>query len=217
MDRPVHPDPSMAYSDDPGRASGALRRSRYRRVEPWLRGDLLEIGCATSDLPGSLPAAVTSYSGCDLDSLAIERLSQEHPEHSFAVVDLDAGGFPADFGPFDTVLAAAVIEHLFNLRSVMERVVSVLKPGGRVVMTTPTPIGNDVVLPLTARFGITSRNAHDDHINILNRKRFGLLAREVGLELVRYRYFQGGLNSLAVMEPPGSGGSGPAAQREGEG
>lgn len=189
-------------SGDTGKVSGALQGSRYRQVLPWLRGDLLEIGCGWSDLPSNPPSSVTSYAGCDLEQSTVDRLTNAYPEHRFVALDLDAADYPDDYGPFDTILAAAVIEHLFNLRSVMERLIAVLRPGGRIVMTTPTPIGNDFVLPLTAALGLTSRTAHDDHIAILNKKRFRHLSQEVGLELIQYNRFQLGMNSLAVMELP---------------
>lgn len=186
-----------------GKASGALQASRYRQVLPWMRGDLLEVGCGLSELASNTPAAVTSYTGCDLKPSTVDRLTKQYPQHRFAAIDLDMSDFPADFGPFDTILAAAVIEHLFNLRSAMERLVAVLRPGGRIVLTTPTPIGNDVVLPLTALVGLTSKDAHADHIAILNKRRFRHLSSEVGLELTRYHRFQLGFNALAVMELPG--------------
>jgi 2-polyprenyl-3-methyl-5-hydroxy-6-metoxy-1,4-benzoquinol methylase len=180
----------------------ALQGSRYRRVRPWLRGSLLEVGCGWSALPDALPPEVTDYAGCDIDHDVIMGLSAIYPQFHFVTVDLDMEPLPEGSGPYDTILATAVIEHLFNLRSVTERLTSVLKPGGRIVLTTPTPIGNDLVLPITSALRLTSKSAHDDHISILNRKRFLHLTREVGLRLVRYERFQFGLNSLAVLERP---------------
>jgi SAM-dependent methyltransferase len=182
-----------------GAASARLRGSRYAQVLPYLRGRVLELGCGTSPLVTDHRDRFDTYTGCDLDPDLIARLAERHPDHTYGTVDLDHEPLPGDWGPFDTILAAAVIEHLFNLESVMSRLADALAPGGRIVMTTPTPFGNDVVLPVTARIGLTSADAHDDHINILNRRRFALLADEVGLRLEQYRRFQLGMNSLAVI------------------
>lgn len=183
-----------------GLASQRLRGSRYSQVLPYVQGDLLEIGCGESPLVTDHTERFTSYTGCDVDVELTDRLGARYPQHRYGTVDLDHEDLPDDWGPFDTVLAVAVIEHLFNLELVMRRLASSLKPGGRIVLTTPTPFGNDIVLPVTARLGITSADAFVDHINILNKRRFALLATEVGLELVAYRRFQLGMNSLAVME-----------------
>jgi 2-polyprenyl-3-methyl-5-hydroxy-6-metoxy-1,4-benzoquinol methylase len=185
-----------------GLASGRLRDARYQQVLPYVRGAVLELGCGTSPLPSEHRQLFTSYTGSDVDSELMQRLAAEHPEHRYGAVDLDHEDIPSEWGTFDTILVAAVIEHLFNLELVMRRLSAALSPAGRIVMTTPTPFGNDVVLPLTARLGITSADAFTDHINILNKRRFELLASEVGLELVHYRRFQLGMNSLAVIARP---------------
>jgi len=182
-----------------GRASGRLRTSRYAKVLPHLRGNLLEIGCGTSPLVHEFSASYTSYTGCDLDAELIERLSTRYPEATYEVVDLDRQDLPRDWVAFDTILATAVIEHLFNLEMVMRRLADRLADGGRILLTTPTPFGNDIVLPITARVGLTSADAFADHINILNKRRMNLLAAEVGLEVIKYSTFQLGMNSFALM------------------
>jgi len=182
-----------------GRASGRLRTSRYAKVVPYLRGNLLEIGCGTSPLLHDFRSTFTSYTGCDLDADLIARLSTRYPEGTYHVVDLDHQDLPSDWVAFDTILATAVIEHLFNLEMVMSRLAERLAVGGRILLTTPTPFGNDIVLPITARVGLTSADAFADHINILNKRRMNLLAAEVGLEVIKYSTFQLGMNSFAVM------------------
>ncbi len=56
----------------------------------------------------------------------------------------------------------AVIEHLFNQKFVMDEVSNVLKPGGKVVVTTPTPFGNDVVHRVGATLGLFAKTAMND-------------------------------------------------------
>ena len=164
-----------------GLASGKLRGARYHQVLPYVRGAVLELGCGTSPLPTEHRDRFTSYTGSDVDAELMEQLSARHPEHRYRAIDLDHEDIPAEWGTFDTILVAAVIEHLFNLELVMRRLSAALSPDGRIVMTTPTPFGNDVVLPLTARLGITSADAFTDHINILNKPPFALLAAAVRL------------------------------------
>jgi 2-polyprenyl-3-methyl-5-hydroxy-6-metoxy-1,4-benzoquinol methylase len=93
----------------------------------------------------------------------------------------------------------ALIEHLFNQQHVMSEVANVLKPDGVVVVTTPTPFGNDIVHRLGAKAGLFAKSAVDDHIVIYNHHRFCIMAREVGLKLKYYRTFQLFCNQLAVL------------------
>jgi hypothetical protein len=84
----------------------------------------------------------------------------------------------------------------------MDEIAQVLRPGGIVVITTPTPLGNDVVHRLGATLGLFSKIAVDDHIVIYNRHRFKILANEIGFKLKFYRYFQFYCNQLAILEKP---------------
>ena len=103
---------------------------------------------------------------------------------------------------FDCVLMIAVIEHLFNQKFVMEGIAQVLKPGGIILITTPTPFGNDVVHRIGAALGLFAKIAVDDHIVIYNRHRFKILAKEIGLKLKLHKYFQFFCNQLAILEKP---------------
>lgn len=94
----------------------------------------------------------------------------------------------------------ALIEHLFNQQHVMSQVVDALNPDGVVVMTTPTPFGNDIVHRLGGRFGLFAKAAVDDHIVIYNHHRFRIMANEVGLQVKAYRTFQFLCNQIAVLE-----------------
>jgi hypothetical protein len=87
----------------------------------------------------------------------------------------------------------------------MSEVVNALKPGGIVVMTTPTPFGNDIVHRLGASLGLFAKAAVDDHIVIYNHHRFSLMAIEVGLQLKSYQTFQFLCNQIVVL----SKGAGP--------
>jgi 2-polyprenyl-3-methyl-5-hydroxy-6-metoxy-1,4-benzoquinol methylase len=132
---------------------------------------------------------------------AVERLQAEHPQEQFFQRDLDQDRL--DLGrKFDRIFMLALIEHLFNQKFVMDHVADALKPGGCVVLTTPTPLGNDLVHRTGARLGLFARDAVDDHIVLYDRHRFRLLAREVGLELREHRYFQLFCNQIAVLEKP---------------
>ncbi|HNR33418.1 MAG TPA: methyltransferase domain-containing protein, partial [Candidatus Hydrogenedentes bacterium] len=125
-------------------------------------------------------------------------LRRRFPDHTFLRKDLDEDLL--DLGrQFDTVLLVAVIEHVFNQKHLMRQLVPLLKPEGRLVVTSPTPFGNDVVHRIGAALGLFSKDAAHDHVVIYNKRRFLLLAREFGLMLETYCRFQCGCNQLAVF------------------
>lgn len=82
----------------------------------------------------------------------------------------------------------------------MDRIAQMLKPGGIIVITTPTPFGNDVVHFLGSALGLFYKSADDDHIVIYNRHRFKILANEIGLKLKHHEYFQVYCNQVAILE-----------------
>lgn len=178
-----------------------LSRARTNLVAEHLRGDVLDIGCQRGQLRELAGDGIGRYVGVDLSADAIDEARRRHPDAEFHVIDVDAEELPFD-EEFDTIVLVAVIEHVFNLEHVGRGLARALRPGGRVVLTTPTPFGNDVVHRLGSRVGLFHPGAVDDHISILNRHRLDVFAREVGLRLVEHRRFQVGCNQVAVLEKP---------------
>jgi hypothetical protein len=115
------------------------------------------------------------------------------------VIDRSRAAWPL----FALFLRCAVIEHIFNLKHLGHGLALALRPGGRVILTTPTPFGNDVVHNLGAKLGLFSQVAVDDHIVIFNRKRLQIFAGEAGLVLAAHKLFQLGCNQFAILEKPG--------------
>jgi SAM-dependent methyltransferase len=180
-----------------------LANQRLARVAEFIKGDVLELGCGNAKVLENYGLRISSYCGVERSAPRIEKLKQNYPHASFFQRDLDRNRLEIN-RQFDCVLMLAVIEHLFNQKFVMEEVSQALKPGGIVVITTPTTFGNDVVYPLAAAFGLTSKSAMNDHIIIYNLRRFKILANEIGLKLKYHKYFQVYCNQIAILEKPGN-------------
>lgn len=184
--------------------SGIIQKQRYAQIASYIRGDVLELGCGSgSYLLTNYSSSIGSYCGVERSARQIERLRERHPGFAFFQLDLDRDPLSLD-QKFDCVMMIALIEHLFNQRFVMDQIARVLKPGGIVVITTPTPFGNDLVHRLGAGIGLFAKSAVDDHIVIYNRLRFGILADETGLHLKHHEYFQLRCNQMAILEKPGN-------------
>lgn len=181
-----------------------LTNARTRRVLPFLRGDVLELGCGASVVLDSDSArrAMTSYTGVEALPENVVALRNKHPHAAFLAFDLDVGPWPLE-GRFDCVLALAVVEHLWNLKTLFEQVHRHLREDGLFVLTTPTPWGNHVILRTLSRIGLVRRNVIDDHVTIFDRQLFRHACGEFGFELCHYGKFQFGGNQLAVLRKPG--------------
>lgn len=177
-----------------------LANARSRRVAPFLKGRILELGCGAASLleAEDVRNSITSYTGVEALQSSVSELQERYPAHSFASFDLDSPTWPIN-QQFDCVLALAVIEHLWNLKSFMSNVREALVDGGLFVLTTPTPYGNHIVLRSLALAGLVRKDVVNDHVAIFNKKLFHHVCDEFGFELAHYRTFQLGGNQLAVL------------------
>ena len=176
-----------------------ISNQRIAKISPYIKGDVLDLGCDNAQVLKKYRSKINSYCGVERSAKRIEKLKNNHPEASFIQCDLDNERLKID-KKFDCVLMIALIEHLFNQKFVMDQIAKILKPSGYIVITTPTPIGNDVVHRLGASIGLFSKVAVDDHIVIYNRHRFRILSKEIGLELKIHKFFQFHCNQIAILE-----------------
>ncbi|GAB4575031.1 MAG: hypothetical protein Kow0077_24550 [Anaerolineae bacterium] len=123
-------DPATAHPDD--------AHSILMRLIP--RGSrVLELGCASGYLSGYMENALSCHvTGLEADpaavSIASTRCSEVHQ------VDLDAPDAleaARTSGPYDVLLAAAVLEHLKNPETVLEAARDLLKPEARAIVSLP--------------------------------------------------------------------------------
>jgi SAM-dependent methyltransferase len=95
--------------------------------------NILDLGCGTGWLSNILSnyGAVT---GIELSVEAIEAAKERFPQVNFVSGDF----FAVDFDDkFDFVIASEVLEHFEDQESLIDKIATVLKPGGMLVITTP--------------------------------------------------------------------------------
>ena len=158
---------------------------------------VLDVGCGLTDLPARFP----SYTGCDRDPdvLAVQR--ERFPKSDFFEWDIGRGAAPAALqarAPFEGILLLAVLEHVADPSAILSRLFPLLSPGGRLIATTPHPIGR-IPLDAGASLGLLSSHAHEEHEDLLSRKDLEAAGRAAGLSLTTYRRFLFGMNQLAVF------------------
>ncbi len=181
--------------------SPKIAEMRVQKIAPYINGDVLDVGCGQCNLRRRFADQMTSYTGVDYDNALIENARKAFPGDRFQLHNIDDAPLPFD-AEFDTVILTAVIEHIFNLGLLGQGIARSLRPGGKAIITTPTPFGNDVVHRFGSMIGLFNPVAVDDHIAIFNKKRLEIFAAEFNLKLAEHRWFQLGCNQIAVLQKP---------------
>lgn len=99
---------------------------------------ILDYGCG----PGTLISAMKEinptahYIGMDVSDQAIKEARKKHLYDKFYVV-ADGQKLPLQDSSVDFILAADVIEHVYDTKLIFQEFYRILKPGGKILMTTP--------------------------------------------------------------------------------
>ncbi len=172
-----------------------LLQRRLAAVRPYLRGDVLDLGCGGADIARLLQPG-QAYAGVDWRAALIDQLRARWPRHTFYQRDFDTQPLALP-RRFDTVVMLAVIEHLRQPERLFAQLGGALLPGGQVVMTSPSAWGN-WAHGWGARVGLFSRQAAQEHNLIFSRERLAEQMRPHGLALAHYHTFAAGGNQLFV-------------------
>jgi SAM-dependent methyltransferase len=175
-----------------------VTRIRHRAVLPYLRGDVLDLGCGYATTV-SLLADGQHYVGIEANPLGVAYLRSHLPGHRFEVRDLDREQLALGDSRFDTILLLAVIEHLSHPLCALRQVPSLLTREGHLLITTPSRLG-DRVLRLGVRLGLFHREGVGLHHSVYGAPGIGLLLEQAGLMLAQRRTFLLGANQLFVCK-----------------
>lgn len=115
-------------------------------------------------------------------------------------------------GSFDVVSILAVLEHipLGQVDRLIAEFHRILKPGGRVLITTPTPAAKPVLDFLAFKLHLISEPEIADHQHYYSQADLQALAARHGLQFSAYHRFLFGFNCFTALTKPPAG-LGPAA------
>lgn len=99
-------------------------------LAPKVKGDILDFGCGSKPYK-FLFSHADSYVGVDLENTG--------HDHFDSQVDFYYDGIrlPFNDGSFDSVVCFEVLEHVFNIEEILTEINRVLKPGGKLLLSTP--------------------------------------------------------------------------------
>jgi SAM-dependent methyltransferase len=176
-----------------------LQDWRIGKAVRWvpLGARVLDVGCHDGALFRRLGPELGE--GIGLDPALVGPIRGERYE-------LRPGSFPAEApdepGSFDAVTMLAVLEHIppDQQPALAEAVHRLLKPGGRVILTVPSP-RVDTILDVLTRVRALDGMEADQHYGFRPDDVEPLMLA-AGLDLVAHHTFQLGLNHLFVFRRP---------------
>lgn len=179
------------------------QRRRYQHVTELIdgQGPVLDVGCGSSRIIGALPAGSVA-----VDILLRKlRYAQRFGRHL-----VQASGFHLPFADrsFSCVLCSEVIEHVPKDSPILDELVRVLRPGGRLVLGTPD-YGNWQWVWIEKAYALAAPGgyAHEHIAHYTYRELMEIVPRR-GLTFETARYILRGELIMAFRK--NSGGRGPA-------
>jgi SAM-dependent methyltransferase len=108
----------------------------YVAAEPYVFGDVLEVGCGEGRGIDLIINKASSYVALDKIESALAVLREKYPQGKFISGNIPPFAGIADHS-FDRVFSFQVIEHIKDDVAFLKEINRVLKPGGVALLTTP--------------------------------------------------------------------------------
>ena len=162
-------------------------------------GVLVDVGCGSGRLRQYLAGSIDRYIGID-----VVRYDDYPVDQEFELVDLDSGKSLLADECADVVAAVETIEHLENPRLLMRELERLVKPGGLVVVTTPTQLSalSMLTLIVKGRFAAFQDVHYPAHLTALLETDLRRMASECGLVDSQIQYSHQGRIVLTSWHYP---------------
>ncbi len=107
---------------------------------------------------------------------------------------------PIQDAELDVVLSLATLEHLDSYMLHLKEINRVLKKGGRLILTTPSPLGKPVLEFLAYRLKIIDKREIEDHRRYFNSKMLKESLQKAGFKSLNITTgtFQLGMNNIVL-------------------
>lgn len=182
----------MTDQTNEGLLSPFLRERRIQAAKLHVRGRVLDIGCGDGSIARFCDPS--DYLGVDLSDAALAAARSNFPNHSFVkqLPENDEHGF-------DTIVGLAIIEHVPDPAEFLRTLATYLAPRGVMVMSTPHP-NVDWVHGVGAKIGLFSKEANDEHEELLDLLKMSRACARAGLEIKHFHPFLLGANQLFIIQ-----------------
>ena len=108
----------------------------YVVAEPYVKGDVLEVGCGEGRGIDVLKKKARSFTAVDKIKTVIEKLKEKHSSARFLSMNIPPLSGLED-NAYDLVVSFQVIEHIKDDVSFLKEIYRVMRPGATALLTTP--------------------------------------------------------------------------------
>ena len=176
-----------------------IRWLRFRKIVPHIpQGAVVcDIGCGenASFLRSIAPKISRGY-GFDITVKSFE-------DHALKISEYDLQGvIPLADQSAHIVTLMAVLEHLSHPQEILNEIFRVLKPGGKLLLTAPTPLAKPILEFLAFRLHLIDEASIRDHKTYFWREDLKRMLTEAGFSSqdLKHSYFELYCNNDVVIE-----------------
>lgn len=174
---------------------------RYFQVDKYIKenGYIVDIGC------GQEGTFLLRHKDRIAQGYGLDYKIQNHKVGNIVFINNhNTKELPILKSSIDVVFLNAVLEHLLNPKDVLLEALALLKKGGKIVLTTPTPFAKPVLELMAYKLHIINEAEIREHVHYYSYKDIKALVANLNksyqLKLIKYKTFEIGLNSLIVIE-----------------
>jgi len=153
-------------------------------------GSVLDLGCGNGTFLALFRARGWKLYGTDFSPTGIDIARKTFPEIEFFLADSTSptGDLLERVGPVDAILSTEVIEHLYDPRGFLRNAHKLLKPGGKLVLSTPYHgYFKNLMLALTGKLDKHFTVLWDHgHIKFWSRKTLTQALEEAGFTSIQF-------------------------------
>lgn len=150
---------------------------------------IVDFGCGNGKILGEIkkinPKA--KLIGLDVSEIALEQAKKELPGIEFYKI-IDGEKFPLSDETANFIFSSEVIEHIYDTKNAFAEISRVLRPGGKLLLTTPH---HGFVKNLLIVFFVFDKhfNPIGPHIRFFSKKTLFSLLKNSGLKIMKYGYW----------------------------
>jgi 2-polyprenyl-3-methyl-5-hydroxy-6-metoxy-1,4-benzoquinol methylase len=153
---------------------------------------VLDVGCGEGRFAGELARAGAEVVGIDIAERALSRARRLEPELDLRLIE-EGVPWPLQDASFDLVWAGEVIEHVADTAPWLSELRRVLRPGGRLLLSTPNNGPLALLRAAISRDAFATRfDPEGEHLRFYSRPTLTRLVEELGFQEVEIR-LHGGL------------------------
>lgn len=179
-----------------GVLSSFIAKLRYGKAEKQIENHAIvcDVGCGTQ---GAFLEYIRDkiQKGYGLDRKVIP---QANEKIELKVIDDLEQGLPMEDGSVTDVVMLALIEHLYSPEFLLKECWRILKPGGKVIFTVPSPQARPVLEFLAYKLHICSETEVRDHKHYYKNEELENLFNSSGFQEVKVKRFLFFLNQYGV-------------------